>query len=77
QLPPRQKGKVFKLYYATQVPEESATPTLTAFVNDPKLLPDTYRRYLEQQIRREYPCQGCPIRWIFKARREAKAGNKS
>lgn len=72
QLPPRQKGKAFKLYYATQVPEESSTPTLTAFVNSSKLLTASYRRFLEQQIRREFPCPGCPIRWIFKAHKDSK-----
>lgn len=66
--PPPRKGRLrFKLYYATQVPDEKVSaPTITAFVNRRELLNTTYLRYLEQQVRNEFPCPGCPIVWEFK-----------
>lgn len=68
QLPPITKGRRFKLYYATQVTdEEDGGVRITAFVNDPKLLDKSYHRYLEKQLRAQYPCTGCPIQWHFKA----------
>jgi GTP-binding protein len=75
QLPPRRRGRQFKIYYATQVPDASPVPTIKAFVNDTRLLVDSYASYLDQQIRREYPCVGCPIVWQFKNRE--KTGKSS
>lgn len=69
QLPPRIGGRAFKILYATQMDEP--IPTIKAFVNEPKLLTDSYRRYLEQQIRAEYPYKGCPMVWHFTGRKEA------
>jgi len=68
QLPPIVKGRRFKLYYATQVTdeEEQGGVRITAFVNDQKLLDKSYHRYLEKQLRAQYPCTGCPIQWHFK-----------
>lgn len=69
QTPPRSGGRIFKIYYATQRPaDEGGIPTIVAFVNDPKLLTEPYRRYMEANIRKEFPLTGCPIRWELRAK---------
>lgn len=65
---PSFKGRQLKMYYGTQV--RSDPPTFLIYVNDPKLAHFTYRRYLENQMRKEYGFLGTPIRIVMKARRE-------
>lgn len=64
---PSRTGQSLRLYYATQV--RSDPPTFMIYVNDPKLAHFTYLRYLENQLRKEYPFIGTPIRLVLKARR--------
>ncbi len=59
-------GRMFRIYYGTQV--RSEPPTFLLYCNDPKLGHCTYLRYLENQIRKEYPFVGTPIRLVLKAR---------
>jgi GTP-binding protein len=54
------KGKIFKVYYATQV--SARPPTFVLFCNDPEIMHFSYKRYLENQIRKAYPMEGTPIR---------------
>jgi GTP-binding protein len=54
------KGKAFKVYYATQT--GTRPPTFTLFCNDPEILHFSYKRYIENQIRKVYPMVGTPIR---------------
>ncbi len=56
------------LLYATQ--SGASPPTFVFFVNDPKLLHFTYRRYLENRLRDEFDFTGTPLRFIFKSRGE-------
>ncbi len=63
---PSRGGKQLKIYYATQV--RSDPPTFMLFVNDPELAHFSYQRYLENQLRQEYPFIGTPVRLVFKAR---------
>ncbi|MHB0912985.1 MAG: ribosome biogenesis GTPase Der [Armatimonadota bacterium] len=58
--PLTQKGKQFKVYYATMPAVKP--PTIVIFANDPKMLHFSYARYLENQVRRAYPYEGTPIR---------------
>jgi len=67
--PPAQKGKRLKIKYCTQV--AAGPPTILIFVNDPGLVSQGYRRYLEHQIRRVYGLTGTPVRIAFR-RREQK-----
>jgi GTP-binding protein len=61
QRPPGGKGGRFpKIYYASQT--GTRPPTFTLFVNDPALIGDSYRRFLEKQIRALYPFRGTPVR---------------
>ncbi|MBL8040125.1 MAG: ribosome biogenesis GTPase Der [Chthonomonas sp.] len=62
------KGRLLKIYYATQV--STRPPTIALFVNDPDLVHFSYLRYLENQLRKQYPLQGTPIRLLPKAKKE-------
>jgi GTPase len=63
--PPMVSGRRLKLFYAAQAsgkPEATLEPPEFAiFVNEPRLLTDTYRRYLEARIRKAQPFPGLPI----------------
>jgi GTP-binding protein len=74
--PPLVKGRRLKLLYATQTSgkqvrqsEEPVVrqdrdlqlPDFVLFVNDPSLMNETYRRYLEARIRKAQPFPGLPI----------------
>ena len=63
--PPMVKGKRLKLFYATQSAGRNdrrlQPPEFVLFVNDPRLLPRTYARYLEARIRKHQPYPGLPI----------------
>jgi GTPase len=64
------KGRQFKVYYSTQV--STRPPTFVLFCNDPELLHFSYKRYLENRIRKEYPLEGTPIRVIARSSHEKK-----
>jgi GTP-binding protein len=63
--PPMVKGRRLKLFYATQAgrTEERQLQPLefVLFVNDPQLINETYRRFLESRIRTAEPYPGLPI----------------
>jgi len=73
--PPMVSGRRLKLFYAAQGsgnPEATLQPPEFAiFVNEPRLLTDTYRRYLEARIRKAQPFPGLPI--ILTLRPRAKS----
>ncbi|MEN6436489.1 MAG: ribosome biogenesis GTPase Der, partial [Anaerolineaceae bacterium] len=60
-------GRNLRLYYGTQV--RTDPPTFMIYVNDPKLAHFSYLRYLENQLRKEFPFTGTPIRIVLKPRR--------
>ena len=68
QAPPARAGRQLKLFYGTQV--RSDPPTFMIYMNDPKLLHFSYRRFLENRLREEYGFLGTPIRIVAKGRRE-------
>ena len=63
--PPTIRARRLKLFYAAQSKGEEDQPLQPAefvlFVNDPRLLNQTYTRYLEAFIRRAHPFTGLPI----------------
>lgn len=71
--PPPTKGtRRLKIYFGSQV---STDPPLFLFhVNDKELVHFTYKRYLENRIREDYPFEGTPIRLSF---RESKGNSSS
>ena len=70
--PTTRGGRQGRLYYGTQV--ASRPPSFTLFVNEPKLFGDTYRRYVERQIRQGLGFEGSPVRlfWRGKQQRDAE-----
>ena len=64
--PPTRGTKRLKIYFMSQV---SVNPPVFLFhVNDTRLVHFTYKRFLENQIRAEYPFEGTPIRLSFRPR---------
>ncbi len=66
--PVYKSGEGIRLYYGTQV--RSDPPTFMIYVNNPKNAHFSYLRFLENQIRTEYPYTGTPIRLVLKPRHE-------
>ncbi len=62
--PPSQKGRRAKIKYATQPSVQP--PTFVIFTNDGELVHFSYRRYLENYIRRAFGLDGTPIKLIFR-----------
>ncbi len=67
-MPVGKTGVGIKLYYGTQV--RTDPPTFLIYVNKPKLAHFTYIRFLENQIRKQFPYTGTPIKLVLKARHE-------
>lgn len=45
-------------------------PTFVFFVNDAKLFPETYRRYMEKKLRSDAGFSGTPIRLLWRSKRK-------
>jgi GTP-binding protein len=57
--PPSVKGKFIKIKYVTQLP--TLAPTFAFYCNLPQYIKDPYKRYLENQIRKNWSFTGVPI----------------
>ncbi len=70
--PTTRGGRQGRLYYGTQV--AISPPSFTLFVNDPKLFGETYRRYVERQLREGLGFDGTPLKlfWRGKQQRDAE-----
>ena len=66
--PTTRGGKQGRLYYGTQVAINP--PSFTLFVNDPKLFGETYRRYIERQIREGLGFEGTPIKLYWRGKQQ-------
>lgn len=66
--PPSDKGRPVKIYYATQAKE--VPPTFVLFMNYPDGMHYSYRRYLENHLRKTFDLKGTPIRLILRGRDE-------
>ena len=64
--PPAPKGKRIKLRYVTQV--KSRPPTFVVFGNRTDELPESYRRYLVNALRRDLKLGAVPLRLDFRGR---------
>ena len=73
--PPTIRARRLKLFYSAQSKGEEdqqlQPPEVVLFVNDPRLLSQTYKRYLESRIRDAQPFPGLPI--ILTLRPRAKS----
>jgi len=84
--PPMVKGRRLKLFYAAQASgsqnrsakgrirrgEHLQPAEFVLFVNDPRLLSQSYRRYLEARIRDAQPYDGVPIILTLRPRAETR-----
>jgi len=72
--PPMVSGRRLKLFYAAQASgnetRELEPPEFVLFVTDPRLLNETYRRYLEARIRQAEPYPGLPVILTLRPRSE-------
>lgn len=68
--PPSDKGRRLKVRYITQVGVKP--PTFVFFVNDPDLMHFSYKRYLENQMRKHFGFEGTPIRIVVRQKDEEK-----
>ena len=66
--PPSDNGRRLKVLYVTQ--GGVCPPTFVFFVNDEKLAHFSYRRYLENSLRKAFEFRGTPIRMVFRNRRD-------
>ena len=64
--PPSSGRRRLQIYYATQA--EVNPPTFVFFANYPTLIHFSYRRYLENVLRRKFGFEGTSIRLIFRGR---------
>ena len=62
--PPAVKGKNLKIKYAAQ-PRHSP-PIFALFMNHPNLVPVSYKRYIENQLRKELDLVGVPMKISFR-----------
>ena len=56
---PHDYGKLVKIYYAVQY--DLAPPKIALIMNRPKALHFSYKRYLQNQIRKEFDFEGVPL----------------
>lgn len=66
--PPSFKGRRLKIYYATATSVNP--PVIVFFVNDNELVHFSYKRYLENSIRKAFDFSGTPIKLVFSNRNE-------
>ncbi|WOH15190.1 hypothetical protein DCAR_0934727 [Daucus carota subsp. sativus] len=72
--PPRTRGgRRGRVFYCTQA--AIRPPTFVFFVNDAKLFPETYRRYMEKQLRTDAGFPGTPIRLLWRSRKKSERNN--
>jgi GTPase len=74
--PPMIGTRRLKLFYASQARDENedaiSAIKFLLFVNQPKLLSDSYGRYLERRIRAMAPFPGLPVLFSCRARSESE-----
>ena len=66
--PPSVNGQRLKIKYATQI--SACPPTFVLFVNDANLMHFSYKRYLENSIRKAFDFKGTPIRIVVREKNE-------
>lgn len=63
--PPSKRGRRLKIKYVTQ--PLTAPPTFVIFVNDETLMHFSYRRYLENSLRRAFSLDGTPLKLVVRS----------
>lgn len=66
--PPSPSGRRLKILYATQT--DVNPPKIVIFVNNEKILHFSYRRYLENSLRKAFDFSGTPIVVVYNSKKE-------
>ena len=66
--PPSVNGKRLKINYATQI--GISPPTFCLFVNDASLMHFSYKRYIENNLRKAYGFEGTPIKIVIREKED-------
>jgi GTP-binding protein len=66
--PPIHSGKPLKMLYVSQ--PQTHPPLFVFHVNDPELVPASYRRFIENTLRGEFDFEGVPLTFEFRSRRD-------
>jgi GTP-binding protein len=72
--PPALKGRRLRLDYMTQA--KARPPTFVLFASRASAIPETYRRYLVNELRQHFALPGTPIRLTLRAKENPYAGRK-
>jgi GTP-binding protein len=72
--PPAISGRRFRLDYITQ--PKARPPTFVLFASRASELPETYRRYLVNEMREDFSLPGTPIRLLMRGKQNPYAGRK-
>jgi len=67
--PPAVRGQDLRVNYITQV--NIAPPVFAFFCNNPKLLPESYKRFMERTLREKFDFSGVPLSFVFKRKNVA------
>ncbi|HEY5124160.1 MAG TPA: ribosome biogenesis GTPase Der [Ignavibacteria bacterium] len=62
--PSSSRGKEAKINYITQI--KASPPVIAFFVNDPKLISENYKKFLERKVRENFGFMGVPLTLVFK-----------
>jgi GTP-binding protein len=62
--PPAVRGRYIKIKYVTQL--RTHAPAFVFFTNFPEHLKEPYRRYLENQLRKNFNFRGVPVKIFFR-----------
>ncbi len=63
-MPPAVRGKEIKINYVTQA--KTKPPLFVFFSNHPNLIMDSYKRFLENQLRERFGFKGVPLNLVFR-----------
>ncbi len=66
--PPTHGGRAPRLYYITQA--ATRPPTFIVMTNKPEAIHFSYRRFVQNQLRKKFGFEGVPLRLHFKPRRK-------
>jgi GTP-binding protein len=72
--PPAVSGRRLRLDYITQ--PNSRPPTFVLFASRADVVPETYRRYLVNEMREDFSLPGTPIRLMLRGKKNPFAGRK-
>ncbi|MFO8058209.1 MAG: ribosome biogenesis GTPase Der [bacterium] len=68
--PPSPGGRQIKIFYGTQI--WSGPPAFVFFCNHPDKIPESYQRYLVNQVRNTFDFTGVPVRVRFRHRKRRR-----